>query len=184
MELDMITTSEQLVEHALKEYESPLIGFAISIVRDHDRVRDVVQDTFIRLYKQDVEKVRHLLKESGGDQDLVKQLPTLGPGQFQMVAPDVDPAPVPIQCRWLYTDHGPPLNEDQVEDVTSSDLRAWAKARSAGKGRARGKDAAVAASRGSSWSEDDGNAEGLVESARLKSVGGMTAAAQGIVDDY
>jgi len=62
MELDMITTSEQLVEHALKEYESPLIGFAISIVRDHDRARDVVQDTFIRLYKQDVEKVRSGLK--------------------------------------------------------------------------------------------------------------------------
>ena len=60
--------------------------------------------TFIGRFTQpqDVEKVRHLLKESGGDQDLVAQLPTLGPGQFQMVAPDVDPAPVPIQCRWLY----------------------------------------------------------------------------------
>jgi hypothetical protein len=33
----MITTSEQLVEYALKEYESPLTGFAIGIVRDHDR---------------------------------------------------------------------------------------------------------------------------------------------------
>ncbi|MEO1856289.1 MAG: sigma-70 family RNA polymerase sigma factor [Rubritalea sp.] len=62
MELDMITTSEQLVEHALKEYESPLIGFAIGLVRDHDRARDVVQDTFIRLYKQDVEKVKGGLK--------------------------------------------------------------------------------------------------------------------------
>ena len=70
--------------------------------------------TFIGRFTQpqDVEKVRHLLKESGGDQDLVAQLPTLGPGQFQMVAPDVDPAPVPIQCRWLYTDHGAPLNEE------------------------------------------------------------------------
>ena len=68
--------------------------------------------TFIGRFTQpqDVEKVRHLLKESGGDQDLVAQLPTLGPGQFQMVAPDVDPNPVPIQCRWLYTDHGAPLN--------------------------------------------------------------------------
>ena len=47
--------------------------------------------------------------------------------QFQMVAPDVDPAPVPIQCRWLYTDHGAPLNEDQVEDIISAEIRAWAK---------------------------------------------------------
>ncbi|MFD2159133.1 RNA polymerase sigma factor [Rubritalea tangerina] len=58
----MITTPEQLVEHALKEYESPLIGFAIGIVRDQERARDVVQDTFIRLYKQDVEKVKGGLK--------------------------------------------------------------------------------------------------------------------------
>jgi len=142
--------------------------------------------TFIGRFTQpqDVEKVRHLLKESGGDQDLVKQLPTLGPGQFQMVAPDVDPAPVPIQCRWLYTDHGAPLNEDQVEEATTPEIRAWAKARSAGKGKSRGRGAADAAARGSKWKgavTDD--SEGLVESARLKSVGGMTAAAQGIVDD-
>ena len=142
--------------------------------------------TFIGRFTQpqDVEKVRHLLKESGGDQDLVKQLPTLGPGQFQMVAPDVDPNPVPIQCRWLYTDHGAPLNEDQVDEATTPEIRAWAKARSAGKGRSRGKGAAAAAARGSKWHNAEGeDSEGLVESARLKSVGGMTAAAQGIVDD-
>lgn len=62
MELHMITISEELVEHALKEYELPLIGFAISIVRDYDHARDVVQDSFIRLYKQDVEKVKGSLK--------------------------------------------------------------------------------------------------------------------------
>ena len=143
--------------------------------------------TFIGRFTQpqDIDKVRHLLKESGGDQDLVKQLPTLDAGQFQMVAPDVDPAPVPIQCRWLYTDHGAPLNEDQVEEATTPEIRAWAKARSAGKGRSRGKGAAAAAARGSNWisSSDNGSSEGLVEAARLKSVGGMTAAAQGIVDD-
>ena len=141
--------------------------------------------TFIGRFTQpqDVEKVRHLLKESGGDQDLVRQLPTLGPGQFQMVAPDVDPAPVPIQCRWLYTDHGSPLNEDQVEEATSPEIRAWAKARSSGKGRSRGKGAAAAAARGSKWSAHEHDSEGIVESARLRSVGGMTAAAQGVVDD-
>jgi len=142
--------------------------------------------TFIGRFTQpqDVEKVRHLLKESGGDQDLVQQLPTLGPGQFQLVAPDVSPTPVPIQCRWLYTDHGAPLSEDQVEEITTPEIRAWAKAKSAGKGKSRGRGAAVAAARGSKWtgSEQD-QTEGLVESARLKSVGGMTAAAHGVVDD-
>ena len=60
--LAMITTADELVEHALKEYESPLIGYAMNILRDLDRARDVVQDTFIRLYKQDVEKVKGGLK--------------------------------------------------------------------------------------------------------------------------
>jgi len=142
--------------------------------------------TFIGRFTQpqDVEKVRHLLKESGGDQDLVAQLPTLGPGQFQMVAPDVDPAPVPIQCRWLYTDHGAPLNEDQVEELIGEEIRAWAKTRSAGKSKNRGAGAAKAASRGSSWNKSDVRDEvGLVEAARIKSIGGMTAAAHGVVDD-
>ena len=145
--------------------------------------------TFIGRFTQpqDVEKVRHLLKESGGDQDLVAQLPTLGPGQFQMVAPDVDSNPVPIQCRWLYTDHGAPLNEDQVEDSITPEIRAWARTRSAQGGRSRGAGAAHAASRGSSWSGGDaweeGAAQGIVEAARIKSAGGMAAAAHGIVDD-
>ena len=142
--------------------------------------------TFIGRFTQpqDVEKVRHLLKESGGDQDLVAQLPTLGPGQFQMVAPDVDPAPVPIQCRWLYTDHGAPLNEDQVEDIISAEIRAWAKSRSAGR-KGRGTGAAHAASRGSNWSNGNGEdeSESIVETARIQAIGGMTAASRGLVDE-
>lgn len=58
----MISTADELVEHALKEYESPLIGYAMTILKDLERSRDVVQDTFIRLYKQDVEKVKGGLK--------------------------------------------------------------------------------------------------------------------------
>jgi len=58
----MISTSDELVEYALSEYESPLINYAATIVHDADRAKDVVQDTFIRLYKQDVEKVKVGLK--------------------------------------------------------------------------------------------------------------------------
>lgn len=60
--LDMIKTSDELVEYALREYESPLINYAATIVHDLDRARDVVQDTFIKLYKQDVSKVKKGLK--------------------------------------------------------------------------------------------------------------------------
>lgn len=58
----MVETSEQLVERAVAEFEAPLIGYAMTIVHDRDRARDVVQDTFIRLNRQNVEKVNKGLK--------------------------------------------------------------------------------------------------------------------------
>ncbi|MBK1854256.1 sigma-70 family RNA polymerase sigma factor [Verrucomicrobiaceae bacterium 5K15] len=59
---DMVETSSELVERAISEFESPLIGYAKTIVHDLDRARDVVQDTFIRLYQQDAGKVNDGLK--------------------------------------------------------------------------------------------------------------------------
>jgi RNA polymerase sigma-70 factor (ECF subfamily) len=53
---------EQFVEQAMAEYESPLLGYANTIMHDLDRARDVVQDTFIRLCQQDIPKVRDNLK--------------------------------------------------------------------------------------------------------------------------
>lgn len=61
-EKDMAETSAELVERAISEFESPLIGYAKTIVHDLDRARDVVQDTFIRLYQQDAGKVSDGLK--------------------------------------------------------------------------------------------------------------------------
>jgi RNA polymerase sigma-70 factor (ECF subfamily) len=59
---NMVETREQLVERALAEYESPLVGYAYGFVKDIERARDIVQDTFIRLCQQDVAKVRDGLK--------------------------------------------------------------------------------------------------------------------------
>lgn len=58
----MLTTREDFVREALDQYESSLIGYAVTFLHDVDRARDVVQDTFIRLYQQDVEKVHGGLK--------------------------------------------------------------------------------------------------------------------------
>jgi len=55
-------THEEFIEQAMADYESPLIGYAATILNDTDRARDVVQDTFIRLCQQDVAKVRDSLK--------------------------------------------------------------------------------------------------------------------------
>lgn len=59
---DKAESRDQFVEQALAQYEGPLIGYALGIVHDLDRARDVVQDTFIRLYQQDREKVQRGLK--------------------------------------------------------------------------------------------------------------------------
>lgn len=58
----MAETREQFIEKALAEFESPLIGYAVTILHDLDRARDVVQDTFIRLCQQEPSKIRENLK--------------------------------------------------------------------------------------------------------------------------
>ena len=111
----------------------------------------------------------------GDDLRLIRQLPTLGPGQFQLVCPDVSREPVPLQSRWLYSDHGAPFNEDQVEQHTPDTLREWAAERSSGRQRRRSGTGAAAA------------ALGRVDRRKLEleeeGFTGMAAAARGSVDD-
>ncbi len=53
---------EKFIEQALTDFQSPLIGYATTILNDLDRARDVVQDTFIRLCEQDISKLEGSLK--------------------------------------------------------------------------------------------------------------------------
>jgi RNA polymerase sigma factor (sigma-70 family) len=41
------------IEEALERYERPLLSYAFSLTRDSDLARDVVQDTFIRMSRED-----------------------------------------------------------------------------------------------------------------------------------
>lgn len=50
----MHTTPEQWIEEALARYEHPLIRYAKSVTGDMESARDAVQETFLRLSKQDV----------------------------------------------------------------------------------------------------------------------------------
>jgi RNA polymerase sigma-70 factor (ECF subfamily) len=58
----MPRTREQFIEQAMADFESPLIGYATTILNDAERARDVVQETFIRLCQQDPDKVADSLK--------------------------------------------------------------------------------------------------------------------------
>jgi RNA polymerase sigma factor (sigma-70 family) len=53
---------DQLVQSAMREFEARLVRYACSILNDLDRARDVVQETFIKLYQQDPEQVNRALK--------------------------------------------------------------------------------------------------------------------------
>ena len=80
--------------------------------------------------KQDRNKIGDLLKVGGGDQSLVDELPNLKPGEFQLVCPDFSKTATPLNLRWLYTEHGSALSEDEVEELTPKSLRDWANDRS------------------------------------------------------
>lgn len=58
----MAESREQFIEQAMADYESPLVGYAMNILHDVERARDVVQDTFIRLCQQDVARFSDGLK--------------------------------------------------------------------------------------------------------------------------
>lgn len=45
---------EEIIDHALERYERPLISYAKGITGDLESARDAVQETFLRLSRQDV----------------------------------------------------------------------------------------------------------------------------------
>jgi RNA polymerase sigma factor (sigma-70 family) len=57
-----LTDREKFIEQAMTDHESALIGYASTILKDTDRARDVVQDTFLRLCNQDIAQVKDSLK--------------------------------------------------------------------------------------------------------------------------
>lgn len=48
---------EELITHALERFEKPLVSYACQITGDLEAARDTVQETFLRLSRQDLEKL-------------------------------------------------------------------------------------------------------------------------------
>jgi len=48
---------EQIITLAIERFEKPLISYAKQITGDRDSARDAVQETFLRLSRQDLEKL-------------------------------------------------------------------------------------------------------------------------------
>ncbi len=64
LSLAMNTDSiSELLEHAQEQYEGPLTGYAAGLLGgDWDRAKDVVQDVFVKLYRQDPDPLRGRLR--------------------------------------------------------------------------------------------------------------------------
>jgi RNA polymerase sigma factor (sigma-70 family) len=52
---------EEIIDFALKRYERPLISYAKTITRDLESAKDAVQETFLRLSRQDVSELEQRL---------------------------------------------------------------------------------------------------------------------------
>ena len=78
---------------------------------------------------QDHKKIKHLLEVGGTDIGLVDELPNLSPGEFQIVCPDASKKPIQAKTRWLYTEHGPTLGDNEIDELTPQYLKDWAKAK-------------------------------------------------------
>ncbi len=52
--MSSLPSTAEPFQHTFKRYERPLIRYAMRIVRDQERARDIVQDTFLRMCESDV----------------------------------------------------------------------------------------------------------------------------------
>jgi hypothetical protein len=76
------------------------------------------------MIRQDIKKIEKIIRAMSPDEveSIVETLPSLDPGQFLLISPDVYERVVSMRVRWLYTRHET-LDEDRVEELISDEMR-------------------------------------------------------------
>jgi len=72
--------------------------------------------------KQDIEKVRHVIRAAGESEDILSELPVAKPGRFIFLCPDVLPGAQRMDTRWLYTVHET-LGEDALDGLMDPGMK-------------------------------------------------------------
>ena len=75
---------------------------------------------------RETKNIKELINNKAAD-TYAEKLSTFDAGEFLVLNSKIKPLPIQIKFRWLYTDHGLPLNDDDVQELTTDEMRAWAK---------------------------------------------------------
>jgi len=75
---------------------------------------------------RETKNIKDLINNKDAD-TYAKKLSTFDAGEFLVLNTKIKPLPIQIKFRWLYTDHGLPLNDDDVQELTTDEMRDWAK---------------------------------------------------------
>ncbi len=57
-----LAQADELVSQVVRDYERPLVNYAYSLLKDVEKARDVVQETFVKFCRQDPELRQARLK--------------------------------------------------------------------------------------------------------------------------
>ena len=74
---------------------------------------------------RETKNIKELINNKAAD-TYAEKLSTFDAGEFIVLNTKIKPLPIQIKFRWLYTDHGLPLNDDDVQELTTDEMRAWA----------------------------------------------------------
>ena len=76
--------------------------------------------------KQEIKKIDQMISNAPDPKAITANLPSLGPGEFELFSPDVSDEVIHLKTRWLLTPHGSPLTTKDLPALTSDSLRKWA----------------------------------------------------------
>ena len=74
---------------------------------------------------RETKNIKELINNNSAD-TYAEKLSTFDAGEFIVLNTKIKPLPIQIKFRWLYTDHGLPLNDDDVQELTTDEMRVWA----------------------------------------------------------
>ncbi len=103
-----------LATQNIKDVDYKIMGQAST--RLHGKVTEI----------KDVETIRKMLKSSPGAQQYIDEMISFNPGQFLLFSNEAFGDSVkPVDIRWLYTHHDNPLDEQDISELTTDELRTW-----------------------------------------------------------